>query len=156
MYVFFGGGGYACARYTMQLAAAAFKYNCCFKTHVALWRNDSHTRTHNVQDEASLADFTARLRAFRPAATVLEAEIAQVRPSHAGPTMRTEAEAALRYRSNDVMAAKRAAHAVVIERERQRRRLEAADAAAAAAAAGGGGGGGCPLNTSDAGDEKRG
>lgn len=34
-----------------------------------------------AQDEASLADFTARLRAFRPAATVLEAEIAQARTS---------------------------------------------------------------------------
>jgi hypothetical protein len=32
-----------------------------------------------LQHEVSLAEFTAKLRAFRPAATVLEAEIAKVR-----------------------------------------------------------------------------
>jgi hypothetical protein len=35
-----------------------------------------------TQHEVSLAEFTAKLRAFRPAATVLEAEIAKVRGQH--------------------------------------------------------------------------
>jgi len=45
----------------------------------------------------------------------------QVRPSHAGPTMQTETEAALRYKSNDVMHRKRAAHAHIIDKERSKR-----------------------------------
>jgi hypothetical protein len=32
-----------------------------------------------LQHEATLAEFTSKLRAFRPTATVLEAEIARVR-----------------------------------------------------------------------------
>ena len=56
----------------------------------------------------------------------------QVRPSHAGPTMQTEKEAAMLYKSNDIMFGKRAKHAHIIEKERQKRKL--ADAAAADAA----------------------
>eukprot|EP00879_Flechtneria_rotunda_P002941 GHRR01003158.1.p1 GENE.GHRR01003158.1~~GHRR01003158.1.p1 ORF type:complete len:643 (+),score=244.56 GHRR01003158.1:1343-3271(+) len=77
----------------------------------------------DMQHEVSLAAFTAKLANFRPSATVLEAEIAKVRPSHVGPTMQTEAEATLRYHSNDIMNKKRATHAHIIEKERQKRQL---------------------------------
>lgn len=40
------------------------------------------TRYADVANEAALAQFTAALKNFRPAATVLEAEIAAVKASH--------------------------------------------------------------------------
>jgi ATP-dependent RNA helicase DDX54/DBP10 len=83
-----------------------------------------------LQNEVALAEFTAKLRSFRPTATVLEAEIAKVRPSMGGPTMATQLEAARMYKSNEVMGRKRSKHAHIIERERLKQRLE-----------GGGGGG---------------
>ncbi|KIZ06170.1 hypothetical protein MNEG_1790 [Monoraphidium neglectum] len=79
------------------------------------------TRRGNLQNEAALAEFTQKLKNFRPTATVLEAEIAKVRPSTGGQTMQTELEAALRFKSNDVMRQKRATHAAVIEKERGKR-----------------------------------
>ena len=77
-----------------------------------------------MQNEAALAEFTAKLRSFRPAATVLEAEIAKVRPSMGGPTMATQLEAARMYKSNDVMSRKRSRHAHIIERQKLKERLE--------------------------------
>ncbi|KAI8463120.1 MAG: DEAD-domain-containing protein [Monoraphidium minutum] len=100
--------------------------------HPALVARMPGARVGSLQSEAALAEFTQRLKNFRPTATVLEAEIAKVRPSMAGPTMQTELEAALRFKSNDVMRRKRATHAAVIERERGKR------AAALGLAAGGG------------------
>lgn len=98
------------------------------------------SRVAGMQSEAALADFTQRLKSFRPAATVLEAEIAKLRPSMAGPTMQTELEAATRFKSNEVMRKMRSTHAVIIEKERVKRR--AAAAAAAYALEGGAGSGG--------------
>lgn len=94
--------------------------------------------TADARAEAELADFAGKLRAFRPAATVLEAEIARVRPAMGGTgaAMLTEQEAARVYKSTAVMARKRQLHSSVIARQRGR------DGDAAVAGVGSGGGGG--------------
>lgn len=86
-----------------------------------------------LQSETALSAFTQKLKSFRPIATVLEAEIAKVRPSMVGPTMLTEKEKAQVSKSNDVMSRKRAAHTHIIEKERQKRQRAAGDAAASSA-----------------------
>ena len=51
------------------------------------------------QNEAALADFAMRLRNFRPSATVLEAEIAQVKSTFTNPLLDADS---LRSKSNEV------------------------------------------------------
>jgi ATP-dependent RNA helicase DDX54/DBP10 len=96
--------------------------------------------TADARAEAALADFAGKLRAFRPSATVLEAEIARVRPvvGGTGAAMLTEQEAARVFKSNAVMARKRQHHGSVIARQRERD----GDAAMGLVAGGGGGVGG--------------
>ena len=52
-----------------------------------------------MQNEAALANFTLKLRNFRPAATVLEAEIAKVKSTFTNPLLDADA---LQSKSNDV------------------------------------------------------
>ena len=54
-----------------------------------------------LQNEAALANFTLKLRNFRPAATVLEAEIAKVKSTFTNPLLDADA---LKSKSNDVRA----------------------------------------------------
>ena len=54
------------------------------------------------QNEAALADFAMRLRNFRPSATVLEAEIAQVKSTFTNPLLDADS---LRSKSNEVREA---------------------------------------------------
>jgi ATP-dependent RNA helicase DDX54/DBP10 len=76
----------------------------------------------DVRNETALAEFTAALKGFRPAATVLEAEIAGLRPaSGAQPLEPGKAS------TNDVMQRKRAAHAAVIDKQRLKAAAEVAE-----------------------------
>ncbi len=52
-----------------------------------------------MQNEATLAEFANKLRNFRPAATVLEAEIAHVKTTFTNPLLDVDAH---RTKSNDV------------------------------------------------------
>lgn len=52
-----------------------------------------------LQNEAALAEFASKLRNFRPAATVLEAEIASVKSTFTNPLLDADA---LRSKSTDV------------------------------------------------------
>jgi hypothetical protein len=52
-----------------------------------------------TQNEAALADFANKLRSFRPAATVLEAEIAHVKSTFTNPLLDASS---LRSKSNEV------------------------------------------------------
>ncbi len=71
----------------------------------------------------ALAAFTERLKSFRPAATVFEAEIARVKSTFANPLLLEGGSASLGRggKSTEVMATKRAAHAHIIEKERQKK-----------------------------------
>ena len=71
----------------------------------------------------ALAQFTERLKTFRPAATVFEAEIARVKSTFANPLLLEGGSGALGRggKSTEVMATKRAAHAHIIEKERQKK-----------------------------------
>lgn len=75
------------------------------------------------QNEVALAAFTERLKSFRPAATVFEAEIARVKSTFANPLLLEGGSASLGRggKSTEVMATKRAAHAHIIEKERQKK-----------------------------------
>ncbi|GFR43623.1 hypothetical protein Agub_g4722, partial [Astrephomene gubernaculifera] len=85
------------------------------------------TKYTQIENEVALAQFTERLKSFRPAATVFEAEIARVKSTFANPLLLEGGSGALGRggKSTEVMATKRAAHAHIIEKERQKRmRLE--------------------------------
>ncbi|GLC45028.1 hypothetical protein PLESTB_001460900 [Pleodorina starrii] len=81
------------------------------------------TKYTQIENEVALAQFTERLKTFRPAATVLEADIARVKSTFANPLLLEGGSASLGRggKSTDVMATKRALHAHIIEKERQKR-----------------------------------
>lgn len=72
----------------------------------------------NLEAEAALAVFTQSLKRFRPAATVLEADIAHVKPMTTGMV---EPASRVTSRSNDVMNKMRSLCKEVIEKERKRK-----------------------------------
>ncbi|GAX82476.1 hypothetical protein CEUSTIGMA_g9903.t1 [Chlamydomonas eustigma] len=87
------------------------------------------TKYSSIKNEAVLADFANKLRSFRPAATVLEAEIAHVKSTFTNPLLDASS---LKSKSNEVMNTKRQQHARIIMKERKRKLDAASDAAAAA------------------------
>ncbi|KAG2491301.1 hypothetical protein HYH03_010307 [Edaphochlamys debaryana] len=93
------------------------------------------TRYTQIENEAALAQFTERLKTFRPAATVLEAEIARVKSTFANPLLLEGGSGAMgrNGKSTEVMAAKRAAHAHIVEKERQKRLRQAEEVSEAQA-----------------------
>ncbi|GLI58727.1 hypothetical protein VaNZ11_000480 [Volvox africanus] len=81
------------------------------------------TKYTHIENEVALAQFTERLKTFRPTATVFEAEIARVKSTFANPLLLEGGSASLGRggKSTEIMATKRAAHAHIIEKERQKR-----------------------------------
>eukprot|EP00798_Chlamydomonas_sp_ICE-L_P023792 gene23792-9354_t len=97
--------------------------------HPLLLQSMPKTRYNNLKNEVALAEFTRHLRSFRPAATVLEAEIASVKSTFAHALLESSH---YRTKSTDVMVQKRLLHNRVIDREKDRRARSSRDAASAA------------------------
>ena len=85
--------------------------------HPVLLHSLPKTKFTSAKNEATLAAFAQKLKNFRPAATVLEAEIAHVKSTFSNPLLDSDT----RTKSNVVMSTKRGLHAKIIARERKRK-----------------------------------
>jgi len=76
------------------------------------------TALGGLEAQEGLADITARLKSYRPSATVFEAEVAAARKGEGAGTMATPGviAAGMHERRVDVMKEKRATHAMIIKR----------------------------------------